>query len=83
MRALQSKNEDRRSAASVMQSFVLTEGYYPHSLGKKVRRALRHFDEVGLSNDICVALEEALEVEIEGFALAKDGENVNAFKEIV
>ncbi|MBQ9729605.1 MAG: hypothetical protein IJV80_02215 [Clostridia bacterium] len=74
------KTEAEKNAAIVMREFVLAKKYFAEKYGKTVRRALRHFDEVGLSNDICASLEELLDEGYEAFALAKDGEDVSAFE---
>ncbi len=75
-RAKESGNESRNAAAIVMQTFVCDKKYLARKDGGLVMRALRHFDEVGLSNSVCEALEEALGEGVEYFALAKDGENI-------
>ncbi len=76
LRAKNSENEDRRNAAALMQAFVLTDTRYTCKEGKAVMRALRHFDEVGLSNDIHAALEEALGEGAQEFTLAQEGINL-------
>ncbi len=68
-----------RNAAIVMEDFVLGKKSYDKQYGKLVKRALRHFDEVGLSNDIFDSLEELLDEGCDAFALAKDGESVENF----
>ena len=68
-----------RNAAVVMEGFVLAQRSYDKQYGKLVKRALRHFDEVGLSNDIFDSLEELLDEGCDAFALAKDGECVENF----
>lgn len=69
-----------RNAATVMEGFVLGKKRYAAKYGKLIKRALRHFDEVGLSNDIYDSLEELLDEGCEYFALAKEGENVEVFQ---
>ena len=69
------KTEQAVNSAIVMEAFVLGGFYYENKYGKLVMRALRNFDEVGLSNDIQAALEEALDEGCERFALAKAGTN--------
>ena len=71
--------DSARNAAVVMEEFALGKKAYDAKYGKLVKRALRHFDEVGLSNDIFDALEELLDEGAEAFALAKTGDNVEAF----
>ena len=73
------KTETVQNAALVMQAFVLGNYFYERTYGKTILRALRHFDEVGLSNDIHAALEELLDEDYERFALAKAETDVNAF----
>ena len=75
------KSESIRNAALVMESFVLGNFYYGKEYGKLVMRALRHFDEVGISNDVQSALEESLDEGIERFALAKADEDISSFAE--
>lgn len=71
--------DSARNAATVMEGFVLSKKSYGEKYGKLVKRALRHFDEVGLSNDIFDSLEELLDEGCDGFALAKEGEAVESF----
>ena len=73
------KTETAQNAARVMQAFVLGNYFYERTYGKTILRALRHFDEVGLSNDIHAALEELLDEDYEKFALAKVDTDVTAF----
>ncbi len=80
LRAQNSAEEAKRNAAVVMRTFVFEDVYYGRGQGKTIMRALRHFDEVGLSNDIYAALEEALDEGAEAFALVKDGD-IDAFRE--
>ncbi len=68
-RANSGSNEDRKNAAALMQAFVLDGAIYTKAQGKSVLRALRHFDEVGVSNEICESLEEALDEGLEKFKL--------------
>ncbi|MBQ8394659.1 MAG: hypothetical protein IJX49_03720 [Clostridia bacterium] len=74
-----SLTDSARNAAIVMEGFVLSKKSYGEQYGKLVKRALRHFDEVGLSNDIYDSLEELLDEGCDAFALAKDGEDVASF----
>ena len=60
-----------------MKSFVSGEYYYSASQAKTVLRALRRFDEVGISNDLYDALETALQKGFTAFALVKDGQTVS------
>ena len=73
------KTDAEKNAATVMQAFVLGNEYYAAKYGKVVKRALRHFDEVGLSNDIFDELETLLDEGCEAFALAKDVEDISAY----
>lgn len=70
------KTEEKKNAAYVLEDFVLGNYRYGKEFGKLVMRALRHFDEVGLSNDIQEKLEELLDEGYAGFALLKDGVDV-------
>lgn len=70
------KTEEKKKAACVLESFVLGNYRYGKEYGKLVMRALRHFDEVGLSNDVQEKLEELLDEGYGGFALLKDGVDV-------
>ncbi len=78
-RAKQSLNESKRAAATVMEGFVLGNTYYARKDGKLVLRALRHFDEVGLSNEICEKLEEALDEGLESFALVGEWDGIEKY----
>ena len=78
-RKIQSDLLERRLSAAVMTDFVFGKHYYERIFGKTVLRALRHFDEVGISNDIYEALEEALDDGCEKFALVKEGECLSDF----
>ena len=69
------KTEQIVNAAIVMETFVLGEFWFEKKHGKLVKRALRNFDEVGISNEIFEGLEELLDEGCDGFALLKDGEN--------
>ena len=73
------KTDEVKNAAIVMRSFVLGNEYYEIKYGKIVKRALRHFDEVGLSNDIFDELECLLDEDFVAFALAKDTQEVSTF----
>lgn len=73
---LSGDSETQKKAAAVMADFVYGKKYFSAEYQKLVMRALRHFDEVGLSNDIYEALES---LDGEAFALAKDGEDITAF----
>ncbi len=73
-RARKSDGESRRNAATVMEDFVLGKKYFSKSEGKIVLRALRHFDEVGVSNEIGECLEACLEEGYTYFALVYEGE---------
>ena len=72
------KTEEKKNAAYVLEDFVLGNYRYGKEYGKLVMRALRHFDEVGLSNDIQEKLEELLDEGYAGFALLKEGVDVTA-----
>ncbi|MBE7084485.1 MAG: hypothetical protein E7368_00335 [Clostridiales bacterium] len=67
------KTEEMKNSATVMHAFVLEGKYFAQKDGKVIKRALRHFDEVGLSNDIFEALESLLDEGCTAFALAKEG----------
>ncbi len=82
LRAKTSAEESKRNAGDVMEAFVLTNAYFLAKQGKMLLRALRHFDEVGLSNDIHAALEEALDEGAEAVALSQ-GEDVTAYCESI
>ena len=73
------KTESEKNAASVLESFVCGGYFYPKSYAKTLLRALRHFDEVGASNEICEALETALDDGFERVALVATGESVDAY----
>ena len=74
------KTEEIKNAALVMRAFVCEEKYFDtKTCGKTVKRALRHFDEVGISNDIYESLEELLDEGFASFALAKDTQDISAF----
>ena len=68
--------EIQKKAAVVMAEFVLGKKYYAAGYQKLVMRALRHFDEVGISNSVYEALES---LDGEAFALAKDSDDITAF----
>lgn len=72
------KNEQLVNASIVMEDFVLGGYAYAKQYGKLVMRALRNFDEVGLSADICESLEELLDEGCEKFALVKADQDVTA-----
>ena len=67
------KTEEVKNAAALMRTFVLDGKAFSISEKKSVSRALRHFDEVGLSNDIFDVLEE-MDGSAEKFVLLKEGE---------
>ena len=74
------KTDEIKNAAKVMRAFVLENKYFDAKKdGKVIKRALRHFDEVGISNDIYESLEELLDEGFASFALAKDGQDISAF----
>lgn len=75
------KTEQIVNSAIVMEGFVLGGFWFGAKYGKLVKRALRHFDEVGISNEIFEALEELLDEDCDGFALVKDGEDPKAKRE--
>ncbi len=75
------KTEAEKNAAILLQAFVLGKEYYKACFGKVVMRALRHFDEVGLSNDIFDELEGLLKENFEAFALAKDTEDISTYSQ--
>lgn len=69
------KTEQIVNSAIVMDGFVLGGFWFAEKYGKLIKRALRHFDEVGISNEIFESLEELLDEGCDAFALVKDGEN--------
>lgn len=75
------KTDEVKNAATVMEGFVLESCFYGKEYGKLLLRALRHFDEVGISNDVCEALEEALDEGYEAFALASSEESISTYTE--
>ncbi len=75
----QDSRTEEQNAASVMEAFVLGKNAYGVASGKLVMRALRRFDEVGLSNEVCESLEEALNEGADEFALLKDGEEISSY----
>ena len=70
--------ETQKKAATVMTEFVNGKKYYGIQYKKLVMRALRHFDEVGISNSIFEAMEE---MSGEAFALAKDTDTIGSFSQ--
>ena len=75
------KSETVQNAATVAEQFVCDGKYYAKSCGKTALRALRHFDEVGISNDVHAALEEALDEGLDAFALLKEGAELSSLTE--
>ena len=75
------KTEQIVNSAIVMEGFVLGGFWFRAKYGKLVKRALRNFDEVGISNEIFEALEALLDEDYEAFALVKDGEDPNTKRE--
>ncbi|MBQ8229198.1 MAG: hypothetical protein IJZ32_00715 [Clostridia bacterium] len=73
--------DEMKNSAIVMESFVLGKQFYGKQYGKLVMRALRHFDEVGLSNDIQASLEELLDEGCEKFALVRPSEKPEDYTE--
>ncbi len=61
------QTEENKNAAKVFRAFVAEKTIVVRADFKRLMRALRHFDEVGLSNDIYGAIEEI-----------NDGEDVQA-----
>ena len=76
-----SNTEEIKNSATVVEDFVLGGKFYAKEYGKLVMRALRHFDEVGLSNDIQASLEELLDEGCEKFALARSNEHPERYSE--
>lgn len=58
--------------AKVLRAFVLEKAYVKREDCALLCRALRHFDEVGLSNKICAFVEE-VEKSYDGVAIGKSG----------
>ncbi len=75
-RIAEAKTPEDVVAAELMKAFVSGGYYYSVPQAKTVLRALRRFDEVGISNDIYDALETALKQGLTAFALVKDGQTV-------
>ena len=72
------KTTSEQNAARVMEYFVLNGYAFDEKRGKLVMRALRYFDEVGISNDLHAALEELLDDGATAFAFATaDDEQVS------
>lgn len=69
--------ETQKNAAKVMLDFVCGKKWFGAEYQKLVMRALRHFDEVGLSNDIYETLEN---LDGEAFALANKDDDITAFE---
>ncbi len=70
------KTQQLVNSAIVMEGFVLGGFWFAEKQGKLIKRALRNFDEVGISNDVFDALEELLDEGCDGFALVKEGEDL-------
>ena len=68
--------ETQKKAATVMADFVNGKKFFGIQYKKLVMRALRHFDEVGISNSVYEVMEE---MSGEAFALAKDTDDVGLF----
>ena len=75
------KTDEVKNAAIIMEQFVLEACYYAENCGKAVLRALRHVDEVGISNDVHAALEELLDQGCDAFALAEENEDISTYTE--
>lgn len=75
------KTDAEKNAATLLQAFVLGKEYYKACYAKVVMRTLRHFDEVGLSNDIFDELDNLLKEDFEAFALAKDTEDISTYSQ--
>lgn len=76
-----SANEEMKNSAIVMEGFAFGKKFYGKQYGKLVMRALRHFDEVGLSNDIQASLEELLDEGYTKFALVAPNESIEEYTE--
>ena len=76
-RIAEAKTPDGVNAAELMKEFVSGKYFYPATCRKKVMRALRRFDEVGISNDVCEALDGMSDERWVRFALLKENESVN------
>lgn len=76
-----SSSDEMKNSAIVMESFVFGKQFYGKQYGKLVMRALRHFDEVGLSNDIQSSLEELLDEGYAKFALVAPNESIEDYTE--
>lgn len=71
------KTDAERAAATAMEQFILGGYVFDKKYGKPLLRALRHFDEVGISNDLHAALEESLDEGAERFAFATADQRVD------
>ncbi len=69
-RKMRADNEELRAAAELMQAFVLEGAEFVGGC-KRVMRALRRFDEVGISNELCEKLEEAFDEGAAGVRLIR------------
>lgn len=72
------KSEQTVNSAIVMEGLVLGGYAYAAGYGKLIMRALRNFDEVGISNDVCATLEELLDEGCEKFALLPEDKEVTS-----
>lgn len=70
------QTEENRNAAKVFRAFVADKTIAGKADFKRVMRALRHFDEAGLSNEIYEALEEINDAgSFEAVVFAEEGED--------
>lgn len=73
---------ENQNAAKVVRAFVAEKIVVKRTDFKRVMRALRHFDEVGLSNELYDVLEELSdESDVARIAFAAANENVSEFTE--
>ena len=71
------QTEEIRNAARVFRAFVADKTIVGKADFKRVMRALRHFDEVGLSNELYGALEEINDAgSFEAVVFAEEGEDL-------
>lgn len=69
------QTEENRNAAKVFRAFVADKTIAGKADFKRVMRALRHFDEIGISNELYDALEEINDADFEAVVFAEEGED--------
>ena len=73
------KTDAEKNGARVARSFVCDRVFYETAFAKTVMRALRYFDEVGISNELHEALKSLLANGFEKFALVQLGEEIETY----